>query len=263
MRRPIALHTRVHLTFLARNRLFHGFSLLVAVGVALRIVPMLVFFDRPSLFVTLRGLAQQLHGLAAFMTAGIGLFILWSHRRARSIKMVATSPVPFAAWVASIFATAATVGALVQAGIACLIFVLSFPWNVPYQAGFFYIAVDRFAESMILLAFVTALGSWFHPIVAVLLITLLNESVFLRMRIILDAAEPRLLLTILESVVVSLYYLVPTFDPFGGRTLTMTRSLRVSETDWEYLGATAGYALLAAGFGFATTVAILRRRPMT
>src|SRR3954449_211227 len=100
MRRGLRLHTAVHLKFLARNRVFHGFVLLIAIVLATGTVPALLFLDSWSRFVTLRALAQQLHQGAGLITAGIGLFVLWSHRGARSIKMIATAPVPFDAWVA-------------------------------------------------------------------------------------------------------------------------------------------------------------------
>src|SRR5262245_58496957 len=124
MRKALVLHTAVHLKFLARNRVFHGFVLLIALGFATGTVPALFFTDGSSRFVTLRALAQQLHTGAGFITAGIALFVLWSHRQARSLKMIATAPLPFQAWVASVFATAALVGFAVQAIIASMVLAL-------------------------------------------------------------------------------------------------------------------------------------------
>src|SRR5262249_1871588 len=164
----LTIHTRVHLRFLARNRVFHGFVLLIALGFGSIMIPSFVFGDASSRFVILRALADQLHRAVSFITAGIALLVIWSHRRARSIKMIATTPVPFPVWVASVFATAAVVGLTVQALIAAVVATLSILWNVPYQLGFLYIALNQFAASLIMLAFITALGAWMHPILAVL-----------------------------------------------------------------------------------------------
>jgi hypothetical protein len=65
-----------------------------------------------------------------------------------------------------------------------------------------------------------------------------------------------------KAVASGLYYLVPSFDPFSGRTLVLRRSMRVSVSDWRYLAATFAYAILAMSFGYVTTIAILRRKPL-
>ena len=256
----VPLHTRVHLKFLARNRVFHGFLLLIALGMATGVVPGFTFSDSSSRFMTLRALAQQLHGAVAILTAGIGLLILWSHRSARSIKMVSTTPAPFPAWVASVFATAALAGVAAQAVIAALIAALSVYWNVPYQLGFLYIAMDRFAGSLIMLAFLTPLGAWMHPLLAVLM--LLFFTSFGSVRAMLEGADSGLVTSAAKAAASALYYLVPTFDPFAGRTLVLRRSMRVSIVDWRYLGITFAYALLSLSFGYVSTIAVLRRRPM-
>ena len=256
----LPVHTRVHLKFLARNRVFHGIVLLIVLGIATLSLPGFVFFDRSSRFMTLRTLAQQLHGAVAILTAGIGLLILWSHRSARSIKMVTTTPSPFPAWVASVFATAALSGAAAQAVIAGLVALLSVYWNVPYQLGFLYLALDRFADSLILLAFMTPLGAWMHPFLAVLVllfITSLGSA-----RTVLESVDAGLFTSVVRAAASALYYLVPTFDPFAGRTLVLRRSMRVSIVDWRYLGITCAYALLCLSFGYVSTFAVLRRRPM-
>src|SRR4051812_16817564 len=97
----VRIHTGVHLRFLARSRVFHGFVLLIVLGGAAALVPMVYAANNSSRFVTLRSLAGELHDVASLLTAGIALLVLWSHRRARSIKMIATTPAPFPAWVAS------------------------------------------------------------------------------------------------------------------------------------------------------------------
>lgn len=256
----VPLHTRVHLKFLARNRVFHALVLLIVLGTATGIVPGFVLFDPSSRFMTLRALAQRLHGAVAILTAGVGLLILWSHRSSRSIKMVTTTPAPFPAWVASVFATAALAGAAAQAAIAALVAILSVYWNVPYQLGFLYLALERFADSMIMLAFLTPLGAWMHPLLAVLMLVFFTS--FGSLRAMLVGAEPGLFTSVATAVATALYYLVPTFDPSAGRTLVLRRSMRVSIVDWRYLGITFSYALLALSFGYVSTIAILRRRPM-
>ena len=256
------VHTRVHLRFLARNRVFHGFVLLIALGFGSVIVPSLVFEDTSSRFVILRSLADQLHQAVSFITAGIALFLIWSHRQGRSIKMIATTPAPFPVWVASVFATAGLVGLAVQALIAGLVAALSVLWNVPYQLGFLYVAMNRFADSIIMLGFITALGAWMHPILAVLTLFFLRETTFWTIRTMLEIFDTGVIVSTAKAVTSGLYYLAPSFAQFSGRTLVLSRSMRVSVSDWRYLTATFAYAGLAVTFGYVATIAILRRKPL-
>jgi len=115
---------------------------------------------------------------------------------------------------------------------------------------------------MIIAAFRTALGPWMQSILAALLIVTLREGTFWSIRSMLDGAESGLVVNAAKAVATAFYYLAPSFNPFSGRTLVLTRSMRVSVSDWRYLAATFAYALLALSFGYVATIAIFRRKPM-
>ncbi|HEX7797723.1 MAG TPA: hypothetical protein VF456_25350, partial [Vicinamibacterales bacterium] len=187
---------------------------------------------------------------------------IWSHRRARSIKMIAATPAPFPAWVASVFVTAALVGLAVQGVIAILVGMLSVLWNVPYQLGFLYVAMNQFADSLIMLAFLTALSVWMHPVLAILLFVFLGESTFRTIRVTLESVDGGWLVRGAKATVTGLYYVLPSFAPFAGRTLMLTRSMQASVSDWRYLALAYAYATLAVSFGYVATIASLRRRPL-
>lgn len=263
MRNAVRLHTLTHLTCLRRNRIFHAFLMLVIVGLALTIVPGLAFDDDSNRFQTLRRLAQMLHGTISWVTSGIGLFLLWEHRRTRSLKMVATTAAPFGAWVASLFATATLVGIAMHATSVVLIFCLSWVWGVTYQYGFIYLALDHAAQSLISLGVVTMLGVVLHPVIAVVLVALVNESTVLILRQGLDMLSPSLVLRVTKALAAGLYYILPVQDPFGERTEALVRTMRAAESDWRYLAGTAAYALLVLAFAHVSTLVMLRRRPGT
>ena len=263
MRDAVRLHTLTHLTCLRRNRIFHGFLVLVIVGLALAIVPGLAFDDDSNRFQTLRSLAQMLHGTTSWVTSGIGLFLLWEHRRTRSLKMVATTAAPFGAWVASLFATAALVGAVVHATSIVIIFCLSWAWGVTYQYGYIYLALDQGAQSLIVLGVVTMLGVVLHPVIAVVLVVLVNEATVLILRQGLAMLSPSPVLHVTQALAAGLYYVLPVQDPFGDRTVALLRTMRAAESDWRYLAGTAAYAVLVLAFAHVTTLVMLRRRPGT
>lgn len=265
--RHFRAHTVVHLKFLARSRVLHGFALLIGAGSALALLPVFFFETTSNRFEMLKYVAHDLHGSAAVITAVIGLVVLWSHRRQRSVKMVATKPSSFEGWIASVFTSAAIVGLVVHALVASLTFGLSLYWEVPYQLGFLYLALDRYCESLIALGLLTGLSTICHPIIATIGLLLFNEATFRLLGTMIAgvaaAGVPVPLLPAWQALFSTLYYLAPTFGPFDAKTDALQQSLRVTSADWQYLAGGAGYALLVCAFAYVMTVAVLRRRQLT
>ena len=260
-------HTIVHVKFLARSRVLLGFAVLIALWSAIGLVPAFFLGTTANRFELLKGVAQQLHGTASTITSCLGLAILWSHRRSRTIKMVATKPSSFEGWVASIFVAAGIVGLTVHTVVALLTIVGSWYWAVPYQNGFLYVAADYFVQSVIVLACLTAMSAIVHPVLAVLTLIVFNESTIKFLGIVVagasDAGARGPVMRAASAVLSGLYYIVPSFSPFEHHTQELYRSLRATTTDWRYLAAAAGYASLICALGYFTTVVVLRRRQLT
>lgn len=257
----LRLHIAANVTCLRRNRLLHAFVVLVAVSAATVVVPALAFSDTSNRFEAMRVLARLLHGATSVITPGVGLFLLWVHRRGRSISMVATTAAPFGAWVAALFATSALVGAAAHAVSAVLVLVLSQAWGVTYQYGFVYLAFDSFTESMIALGIVTTLSVFIHPALTVVLVTLVNDTTVLAVRQGLELLTPGWFVGTVRGLSAALYFVLPAADPFGERTAAMLRTMRVATSDWRYLGWAAAYAVLVLALAQVTTLVWLRRRP--
>lgn len=261
----LGLHTSVHLAFMRRNQILLGFSLLISVGTAILLVPSALLNTAASRFDVLKDIAQVLHVLIAVMTAGLGLFILWSHRRARSIKMIATGPTPFDAWVASIFVSVAIVAAIAHALIAAIVALLSWRWGIPYQYGFLFLPLVCFVDSMIGLAAFTFLSAVIHPVLAVLLVAIVGEQTTMNLWEIAERSEAGSAaggaLRATGAVARTLYYVMPTFWPYGDR-ITLGGSMRVPASDWRHLGVAALYALLVCACSLVATTGVLRRRPL-
>lgn len=261
MMHALRLHVAANLTCLRRNRLLHAFVVLVAVGAATVVVPVLALNDTSNRFEALRVLARMLHGATSVVTPGVGLFLLWVHRRGRSMSMVATTAAPFGAWVAALFATSALVGAAAHAVIAGLVLTLSQVWGVTYQYGFVYLAVDSFTESMIALGIATTLSAFVHPVLTVVLVVLVSDTAVLAVRQGLELLTPGAFVGAVRALSAAVYFALPATDPFGERTAAMLRTMRVSTSDWRYLGWAAAYALLVLALAQVTTLVWLRRRP--
>lgn len=257
----LRLHTRVHVGCLRRNRLIHAFAILVAAGLALAIVPGLTVADTSDRFQSLQMLARLLHGVVSSVTAILGLFLLWTHRRSRAITMVATTPAPFGAWVASLFLTSALIAAAAHVIVVVVVMTLSQAWGVTYQYGFLYLAIDRWAESLIALGVVTTLGAVMHPVITVVLMSMISDATVMVVRQGLDLA-PGLLASAAQALAAGFYYVLPAYDPYGERTEALLRTMRPATSDWRHLGVTVGYALLVLAFAQVTTLVLLRRKPV-
>jgi hypothetical protein len=58
----------------------------------------------------------------------------------------------------------------------------------------------------------------------------------------------------------ALYAVAPMLDPFQRQTLEVAATLRLSPTQWGYLAAASGYALVAVTFFFCMSALAVRRR---
>jgi hypothetical protein len=266
MRSQIWLHVRIHLKFLARSRVLAGVAALVVLGTSVGIVPALFYTTNANRFDILQNIAQELHWVAAVVTGGIGLLIVWSHRRQRSIKMIATKPTPLEGWALSVFVAAALASVAAHVLVAIAVFGLSWYWSVPYEIGFAYLAATQLFHSLILQAVLTALGTAVHPVICALFVVFFSESTFRGLGTIvagaLEAGRQSFALTALLKVLRGLYWLAPTYAPLADRTEWLEKSMRAPAGAWRLLLAAAGYTLLASAFGYLLTLTVLRRRSL-
>lgn len=259
----IYLHTITLLRFYARSRLLLGFALIVMVLWALGLIPFFLFDSDIDRFETLKLVSGQIRSYAWFYTAGLGLFALWSHMSHRSTSLIFTRPGPPELWLASVWLSVFTVAMIVHLIGAAVTLALSLAWGIPYQVGFIWLMLDSLLETVIVVSALTAMASFVHPVIAVLVFAVFNESTFYRLDILLlgliEGRGGSPLLTAAEGAVRAVYTAMPMLDPFVEKTGSLD-SLRVELSNWGYLAATAGYAALACTFFFIIADLGLRRR---
>ena len=264
MRERIWLHVGSHLRFYRRSRIVLAVGLVILGFWLLGVAPMLAGGTAGDRFNKLRALAEQITSLGWFLSAGLGLYVTSSHLRSRSLQVILTRPGSPQLWLASVFVSALLVAAAIQAAGAVVTFAFSLAWDVPYQIGFLYLAIDAVFEAAIAIAFLTTLGAVVHPVVALLLAILFNEATFgsLRFGLSLMAAQsPQSgFLGVARTAVVWIHEALPMLDPFSTQTAGVSSSLRVTAGDWGYLGATALYALAVVAICFLCSDLALRRR---
>jgi len=267
MLEQLLLNTRVHLRFFARNRLLLAFALVMLSFAALSMVPMVLYDTSANRFSLLQNVTGELTGFALVFTASLGLFALSSHLRARNVKMVLTKPCRPEVWLGSIFLAGALVGLVLHVGIAAVATILSVSWGIPLQPGIAFLAVDGFLRASIWLAVMTALTSALHPVIAVLVVMVVNEGVFYQLKFMLESAiaadGPGFWNTLARLACDTVYTLLPMTEPFSEKTEAVYGSWRTSAADWVVLAGSLGYAALVTMVLYLVALFVLRRRELT
>lgn len=210
-----------------------------------------------------KGISDQFHSLGWFLAAGLGLFTVSSHLRSRSVELLMTRPGPPQVWLASVFAAAFVVALGIQLIAALLTLVLSFVWGIPYQPGFAFLSVKSLFETMIVVSFLTMLGTALHPVVAALVAVIFNDQTMYGINFMFQGLAAEFgwgWLGWAASLARSVYLGLPMLSPFAVQTNAVSESLRVSAEDWVYLAAIAGYSLAVTFVFFALSDEVLRRR---
>jgi hypothetical protein len=262
----LLLNTRVHLRFYARNRLLLAFGLVMLLLFGLTLGPMLMFETSSDRFNILRMITVQLNVYALLFTASLGLFAVSSHLRNRNVKMVLTKPCLPEIWLASIFLSALLVAVAIYTLVALTVAALGGLWGIPWQSGFAFVAIDGACRAVIQMAFLTCLGTAFHPVVAVLVALFFNEGIFFQLKYLLagaiaaDGGKPWLLAA--SVVCDGFYFLMPMVEPLSNRTESVYSSLRAGGGDWLNLLGVVGYSVLLCAFLFLLTDYLLRRKSL-
>ena len=266
MFRSFRLHVWAHLKFYLRNRLVLG---LVAAGAALwamGLVGFWMFDSSGGRFGRLKYLDSQMHGLVWFYGALLALVAMWSHLRDRSTRLVFTRPTPPEVWLASVFGSAMAVAVAAHALTAVVTFALSLVWDIPYQSGFAWAALDSIFESVIVISLMAALGVGVHPVIAGFVVFFFSDQMMYQLYMMFASSEvagdAAAWITTGKWVTRSIYTLMPMLDPFASQTADVSASLRVSAANWGYLGATAAYAALISTFSFFLASFTLRRKAL-
>jgi hypothetical protein len=263
----LKLHTATHLRFFARSRLILGLALVIGSLWVLGVVVFLMMESSGDRFDMLRMISGQLRWFAWFYTAGMGLFALWWHTSQRTTSLIFTRPGYPEVWLASVFGSAFLVAVVIHTAGFALTAILSLAWGIPFQAGFVWLSIDGVLESVIMVSVLTGLAAVLHPVLALLVMVFFTESVFYSVDTMLlgylEAHGRSFWVGAIEHLVRAIHAVLPMVDPFAARTSEVERSLRVTGSDWLWLGATAAYAAGMFLFWFLLTDYRLKRKALS
>lgn len=253
-----------HLAYYRRSRLLLAFMLLFLLITGLQSLPAVFTHSGVQSLNTLQDIFSTLNFFSLVFAGGLGLFIVSSHLRSRSLKMVFTKPCSPALWLASAFIAAGLATLLITSIVLCSAILLSLIWQVPVRAGLLFISLDTFASSLGLIAYLILLATVAHPAIAVIFVLIFNAALFYDGQVwalgTIRAGDSSWSLRALERVFHYIYFVLPMIHPFGQKTEGIYASLRVMHGEWKYLLYSMGYALTLATFCYFLALVALQRK---
>lgn len=266
MRKQLVGHLRALFKFYRRSRLLLAIGLVYLGWIGVSLILSATMRSGTGRFELVRLLFDQLNGFATLLTGALGLLVISSHLRDKSLKIVFTKPAPPDLWLAACVLSAATVSLAVHALTLALVLGLSLVWGVPIQTGFMLLSAHGFLSALVLLGFIVFLTMAVHPAIAVLLVLLLREPTFYWLRFTLAAriaGDWSTFYWLLERACYAIYVVLPSFEPYADKLEGVSRSLRASADDARIVLYSAGYALACLAFFYSLSAWLLRRKDLS
>jgi len=212
----------------------------------------------------LRQIVSVLNFFLLILAAGMGLLVISSHLRSRSLKMVFTKPCPPELWLLSAISSAATMSFFLNVVVLGSGVLLSVLWHIPVRMGLVFVSAETFVVSLGLIAYLMLLAMIMHPALAAIVALIFNADLFYQFDVWTKAAirsgNSSIALRIVEQLFHSLYILLPMLYPFDKQTQGVHTSLRVMSGEWKYLLFSLGYVLTLSAFCYCLALFALKRK---
>ena len=251
-------------TYYRRSKLLLAFMLVFLLLTALQSLPPLFMNSGVQSFNSLQQIVSDLNFFLLILAAGMGLLIISSHLRNRSLKMVFTKPCPPEWWLLSAYLSAATVSLFLNFVVLGSGVLLSLLWHLPVRMGLVFVSAETFAVSLGLIAYLMLLATVIHPALAAVVALIFNADLFCQFDVWTKAAlrsgNSSLALRLVERLFHGLYILFPMVYPFDKQTQNIYTSLRVMRGEWKYLLFSIGYTLALSAFCYCVSLLALKRK---
>lgn len=264
MLEQLRANTRVNLKFYRRNRLLAGVAILFIAVSLLYVGGSILFSTSTGRFDLTRELFDQLTWFAFIFVAAVGLVLVAVQVRGKAVKLIFTKPCPPDTWLASAFLSAVTLAACLYGAILLVMVALSMVWRFPFQTGFIFMSAELFFEAIVAMSYLTFLSMVMHPVIAIMIAVIFNESIFFAIRTGLIAAIKstggNIILPLLEKLTYLLYVLTPMFSPYDEEIQGIKQTLRVPVGQWKFLAYSGAYAIALTSLFYLLTLLALKRK---
>ena len=255
------------LAYYRRSKLLLAFMLVFLLMTALQSLPPLFMNSGVQNFNSLQQIVSTLNFFLLILAAGMGLLIISSHLRNRSLKMVFTKPCRPEVWLLSAFLSAAAMSLFLNGVVLGSGVLLSSLWHLPVRVGLVFVSAETFVISLGLIAYLMLLAMVMHPALAAIVAIIFNADLFYQFDVWTKAAirsgNASLALRMVEGVFHSLYILLPMVYPFDKQTEKIHTSLRVMSSEWKYLLFSFGYVVALSAFCYCVGLYALQKKNHT
>jgi len=252
------------LTFFRRSKLLLAFMVVFLLITALQSLPPIFENSGVQNLNSLQQIIYDLNFFLLILAGGMGLLIISSHLRNRSLKMVFTKPCSPELWLLSAYLSAAAMSLFLNLVVLGGGVLLSLLWHLPIRMGLVFISAETFAVSLGLVAYLMLLATLMHPALAAIVALIFNADLFYQFDVWTKAAirsgYSSIALRMVERLFHGLYILLPMVFPFDKQTENVHTSLRVMSVDWKYLPYSFGYTLALSAFCYFVSLLALKKK---
>lgn len=247
-----------------RSRLLLAFVLVFLGLTCLTCLPLFFSASHVQGFNALHQVFTMLNWFLLFFTAGMSLFLMSSHLRNRSLKMVFTKPCTPAVWLLCAFLSTAIASLVLNGVILGGTVLASLIWHIPVRAGLLYASTYSFTTSVELIAYMMLLSTLMHPAVAVAFALVFNASMFYDVNMwtemMVRGGISSGVLRGIGRICHAIYMTLPIVHVADNKTSEILESLHVPPGAWKYVLYSAGYASALSLFCYFAALLALERR---
>lgn len=253
-----------HFAYYRRSRLLLAFLLVFLVLTGLSCLPLFFTHSGVQGFNALHQVYSMLNWFLLLFVAGVSLFVISSHLRNRSLKMVFTKPCSPAVWLFSAFLSAVAVSFVLNLAILGGATLASLIWHLPVRAGLLFASTYAFTTSVGLIAYMMLLAAIVHPAIAVTFAVIFNASMFYNVNMwtesVIRSGNTNGVLRLLNHLFHYIYLALPIVHVADNKTDDILQSLHVPHGSWKYVLQSAGYTAALCLFCYSAALLALHRR---
>lgn len=266
MKKQIITNIRTNLKFYLRNALLWIILIVFCFYIFTSIMFSLTYMSQAGKFRAIQNIVSTLSTYSMMIMALVGILIVATHIRNRSLKLVFTKPCTIESWFLSIYLTTLLISGILFLIILLIASILFLVWEIPFQPGLIYQLLYTFLQGWIYFSFLIFLGMILHPFLAIYFAIIFNEQTFYFLLLsikhaIKDATTFAKIfwLTIAEKLANFIYMILPT-SPYKEQIEKIEKSWIVETRDFMNLGVFILYTIVICALFYYLSCYLMKKK---
>jgi hypothetical protein len=216
-------------------------------------------------FDTIQSIVSIMQGFSGVLVISIGVLIVFSHLRGRSLKLIFTKPCLPETWLLSLFLTIIISAAVLYFFSFLVASCLFIVWKIPYQWGLLYLTAREMLTACATSLTLLMLCLIVHPILAVFVLLTFQERSFYFLVTQLEAllrttsSANSFYLSLAKQLAYAIYMILPA-DLFGTASQKINSSWIMTGKDTLHLGIIFVYTVVLGTLLFFLSLILLRKK---